>query len=332
MSARRLLTLTLALLAGAVFLLENGRPQPPTPEPPSIPTRDPEPRFPTGWIDDPEAVREVVSQLGGGRFSETAAFASAGDGPEDVFLWESCREVTGDVLPARDQKSVGSCVGFAAASAVEHLLCVQIADGSGEAYRDLAPEVIYGGSRVEIGGGRVGGDGSVGAWAARFVTVYGVVPRGIFGRHDLRFYDEARCRELGRVGLSMELVAAAKEHPVRGVTRVLSWAECRSAVRNRYPVMVCSSQGFGLERDADGFCPPRGTWYHPMAIVGVRGGKRPGAFLLNSWGPRAHSGPRFPADAPEAGFWCDADVLERMLRQGDSWAFSRVAGFPVGDR
>jgi hypothetical protein len=65
-----------------------------------------------------------------------------------------------------------------------------------------------------------------------------------------------------------------------------------------------------------------------MAVVGVRGGKRPGGFLLNSWGPDAHSGPRVPPDAPVAGFWCDAATLDRMLRQGDSWAFSRVAGFP----
>ena len=41
----------------------------------------------------------------------------------------------------------------------------------------LSPEVIYGGSRVEIGGGRIRGDGSIGAWAARWVRDYGVVPR-----------------------------------------------------------------------------------------------------------------------------------------------------------
>ena len=66
-----------------------------------------------------------------------------------------------------------------------------------------------------------------------------------------------------------------------------------------------------------------------MAVIGVRGGERPGGFLLNSWGPEAHRGPRYPADAPGCGFWADADVLDRMLAQGDSWAFSRFVGFPA---
>ena len=70
-----------------------------------------------------------------------------------------------------------------------------------------------------------------------------------------------------------------------GVANVRSWDECRAAIRNGYPVLVCSDQGFAMERDDDGFCNPRGTWYHAMAVIGVRGGERPGGFLLNSWGP-----------------------------------------------
>jgi len=50
--------------------------------------------------------------------------------------------------------------------------------------------------------------------------------------------------------------------------------------------------------------------------------------LLNSWGGLAHSGPSGAGDPSTAGFWADADVVDRMLRQGDSWAFSRVSGFP----
>lgn len=325
MSARKLLVL-LAAVAGAIALALSNylKPADPLPPPPVG-----EPPLHAGWIDDPAAVEETIAAMKYGRFRDTPAFASPAELPDDVFLWDACRTATGDVLPARDQKSVGSCVGFAAASAVEHLLCVQIAGGADdEVFRDLAQEVIYGGSRVEIGGGRVRGDGSVGAWAARFVSEYGVVPRGVFGKHDLRAYTEARCREYGRSGVPDDLEPLAKEHPVRGVARVLTWDECRSAVRNGYPVMVCSSQGFGMRRDAAGFCPPRGVWYHAMAVVGVRGNPRPGAFLLNSWGPNAHTGPRFPPDAPEAGFWVDAAVIDRMLGQGDSWAFSRAKGFP----
>jgi hypothetical protein len=66
-----------------------------------------------------------------------------------------------------------------------------------------------------------------------------------------------------------------------------------------------------------------------MAIVGVRGGGRPGAFLLNSWGGSAHRGPVGLGNPSPAGFWADAAVVDRMLKQGDSWAFSGFAGFPA---
>ncbi|MFO0806493.1 MAG: hypothetical protein U0791_25590 [Gemmataceae bacterium] len=277
-----------------------------------------------GWIDDPEAVKEHRT----GRFCDTEAFAAPYSGPDDVFLWDACRTVTGDVLPPRDQRSVGSCVAFGTASAIEHLLCVQIANGTGEEYRDLAQEVIYGGSRVEIGGGTIRGDGSIGAWAARFATEYGVIARGQHGSHDLRAYDEARCREYGRRGVPDELEPLAKRHPVKSTSNVRSWDECRAAIRNGYPIAVCSSQGFTMTRDADGFCRPSGTWMHCLAIVGIRGGARPGAFLLNSWGPNAHTGPRGPGDPSPAGFWADAKTVDRMLKQGDSWAFSAAVGFP----
>ena len=59
------------------------------------------------------------------------------------------------------------------------------------------------------------------------------------------------------------------------------------------------------------------------------GGARPGAFCLNNWGDQAHTGPTFPGDAPVAGFWVDAAVVERMVKQGDSFALSDAVGFPV---
>jgi hypothetical protein len=325
MCTRKLATFTLlvaSIAAASVFWSSNSG-FTPTAHPASS---DPPRHF--GWIDDPDAVRECVAAMDCRPFRTTAAFAAPWEGPDDVFLWDAARQATGAVLPPRDQKAVGACVGFATASAIEYLLCAQITNGAEEAYRDLAQEIIYGGSRVEIGGGRVRGDGSVGAWAAKWVKDYGVVARGIHGRYDLRLYDEARCRAFGRKGVPTELEQLAREHPVRGVARVQSWEECRAAIRNHYPVVVCSSQGFTMERDADGFCNPKGTWYHAMAVIGVRGGDRPGGFLLNSWGPDAHSGPRYPENAPACGFWADAAVLDRMLKQGDSWSFSEAVGFP----
>ena len=313
--------LVAALLAGVAafvgYLLNEY--QKPTP------VADPPPRA-FGWVRDPAA---VAAALDTPPFAATEAFRAAYFGPDDVFLWDACRAVTGDLLPPRDQGQVGCCVGFGVAAAVEHLQCVQIAAGDKTRYRDLAPEVIYAGSRVEVGGGRIPGDGSVGAWAARFVRDWGVVPRGVHGSADLSRYDEGQCRRLGADGLSRELEAQARLHPVKAVAKVTTWAEAQAAIRNGYPLAVCSGQGFAMTRDADGFCRPQGSWPHCMALVGVRGGSRPGGFLLNSWGPDAHTGPRGAGDGSPAGFWADAAVLQRMLGDGDSWAFSGVVGFPA---
>ena len=168
-----------------------------------------------------------------------------------------------------------------------------------------------------------------GAWAAQFVQQFGVVPRGSFPALDLRIYDERLCRDLGRRGVPAELIPVAKKHPVQAIASVKSWTEARAAVRNGYPIAVCSSQGFTRTRDADGFCQPSGVWMHCMALVGIRGGSRPGGFLVNSWGPTAHTGPGGPGSPSPAGFWADAAVLDRMLGEGDSWAFSGFAGFPA---
>jgi hypothetical protein len=283
-----------------------------------------------GWVRDPAAAESIASNLPCPHFKDTEAFRDDdAAGPEDVFLWDACRKVTGDLLPPRDQGSVGACVGFGTAAAVEHLSCVQVASDPNETFRELAPEIIYAGSRVEIGGGHIRGDGSVGAWAAQFVHDYGVLPRDNYPRLDLSKFDPKQCRRLGNTGVPADLEPLTKQHPVRAITSVRSFDECRAAIRNGYPMIVCSSQGFTMARDAEGFCQPQGTWMHCLAIVGVRGGPRPGAFLLNSWGGSAHRGPGGLGHPSPAGFWADADVVDRMLREGDSWAFSQFAGFPA---
>ena len=316
---------TLTAIAGLLLALSG-----PAPAPIPVPVvGGPFAPRATGWVPDAKAVESFRTRHAVPEFTDTEAGREVSRAAGDVYLWEACRRVTGDVLPARNQGQVGCCVGFGTTAAIEHLMCVELAAESepGRSFKPVAPEAVYAGSRVQVGGGRIRGDGSVGAWAAEFVRSYGVVPRGKYASVDLSRYDENTCRRLGSAGLSSELVALARENPVKGVARVGRFAEAQKAIENGYPVAVCSSQGFAMTRDRNGFCAPRGTWYHCMALVGVRGGPRPGGFLLNSWGPDAHTGPRDPADAPVAGFWADAGVLDRMLAEGDSWAFSGFDGF-----
>lgn len=292
------------------------------------------PRYTQGWIRDDDAVKAVRGTLAIKSFSDTEAgketdvFGTA----EEAFLWNAQRKVTGDILPPYNQGSVGSCVSFGTAYACETSLCMAIFEwdratrGPPPEFRTFAREVIYGGSRVEVGGGRIRGDGSVGAWAARFVNEWGNLPRGVYGRYDLTRYSESICREFGRSGVPNELEPECKKYPVQNVTQILNATEARKALANGYGIAVCSGQGFSMQRDRDGFCRPQGSWAHCMAIDGYQSERR-GFHIRNSWGDNAHTGPVGKGNPSTAGFWADEAVVDRMLREGDSWAFSGVGGF-----
>lgn len=282
-----------------------------------------------GWIRDPEAVAAVLQALPQPLFAE--AGAALLDTPErDVFLWDAAKHVIGDHLPAHDQDGVGCCVGEGFSSAVEYLQCVEIAlGGEPDLFEPICSEAVYALSRVEIGGGRLIGDGSVGAWAARAVCEYGVLPRMRFGAYDLESFDPERARDWGRHGLPDNLEPDARLHPVQTVSLVRSFTEARAAIAHGYPVAVCSDQGFTLERDADGFCLPRGRWGHCMCFIGVTNGRRPGLCCLQSWGPNVPTGPMGLGDPPPWSFWVDAEIADRMLAEGDSWALSAFVGFPA---
>jgi hypothetical protein len=285
----------------------------------------------TGWVPDPAAVEETVKASAIPDFADTPA-GKAAQGHAEAFLWRAVRSVAGlpeNSYPNINQRDVGCCVGCGFKHAVDILLANQILSGQQATWKPVSAEVIYGGSRVEIGGGRIRGDGSVGAWAAKWVSRYGVVPMGKVGTIDLSTFDPYRARVFGARGVPDDIEAVAKESPVKGAALVRSWTDVKRAIAQGYPVAVCSDQGFTMTRDRDGFARPSGTWYHCMAIIGVRSAPRDGAFVLNSWGDRAHTGPVYPPDQPPAGFWADAQTVDRMVAQGDSYALSDAVGFPA---
>jgi hypothetical protein len=287
--------------------------------------------YATGWTFDAETVAANLDREKTLQFGDTPA-GKAALGDEDVFLWEAVRKVNNrgpPWYPNVNQGTVGSCVGAGNKHGCDVVQATAIINGSRAVWKPASVEAIYGGSRVEVGGGKIRGDGSVGAWAAKWLSDRGgMLPMEKIGNHDLTTYSPERAREWGRTGVPDDLEAKAKEHPVKGAALVRSWADVKRAISQGYPVPVCSDQGFTMTRDADGFAKPSGSWAHCMCLIGIRGGSRPGAFCLNSWGDKAHTGPVWPPDAPVAGFWIDAAVVDRMVRQGDSFALSDVVGFP----
>lgn len=294
-------------------------------------------QYGTGWVQDPQVVEAFRATLAVPDFADTpAGQAAMGDAPSSVYLWQSIRTVTGKDPPIFNQGQVGSCVSFGTSRAYEASLAVQITLGDRFVWTPLVEEVVYGGSRVEVGGGRLRGDGSFGAWGAAWVSKWGGLPRGTYtvdGKtYDLRAYNEIRCREWGQRGVPDELEPEAKKYPAGDVAQVKSWAEAKKALAQGYGVQVCSDQGFAMVRDKNGVAKASGSWAHCMCLDGYyideNTGKEYG-HIQNSWGPNAHTGPVGFGEPPTSGFWAESAVVNRMLATGDSWAIAAVKGFPA---
>ncbi len=164
-----------------------------------------------------------------------------------------------------------------------------------ERFEQTATEAIYGMSRVDIGGlTPKDDDGAVGAWAAQAVSTLGTISRDLVGP-----YSGQRAKKWGGKGVPHDLAVHAAAHKVHTVSLVKTYDELADAIANGYPVSVCSNQGFTLERDAEGFCAPEDNWAHCMLFVGIRGGARPGACILQSWGNDVPAGPRSTRSTPE---------------------------------
>lgn len=291
-------------------------------------------RFAQGWVNDQDAVRAVSQTLRFPVFANTPAGAVE-EVPDSYYCWDLAKAALGRHVPTRDQKSVGSCVAFGSACAVEYGICAQIvtANRAGQPppeFKDVAQEIIYGGSRVQIGGGRIRGDGSVGAWAAQWVQKYGSVARGKYDGYDLSAYSESTCRRMGDAGCPRPLEPEAKKYPTRSISQVRTTAEAKKALASGYPVTIASDVGFGSRgpytRNAKGQLRASGSWAHQMCLIGYD--RDSGFYCMNSWGENWVGGPPGPGNPPPGGFYIEEGTVQRMLSQNDSWAYGDQVGFP----
>lgn len=283
-----------------------------------------------GWVDDPKSVELIMETLPFPVFQDVWSPIKDTGKNKTVLLYEIIRKVAPS-YPMRKQ-TIGDCVSHGAAYAVDAIKAVDIYlhKEFEEWIGETATEDIYGGSRVQIGGGRISGDGSIGAWAARYVSEYGALARQKYGEFDLSVYNGGKARSWGRrgVGVPGGLLDIARNHPVEVVSKVSTYEEVRDLVANGYAITIASMQGFSSSRDSEGFAKPQGSWAHQMSILAIDDEyKRPGVCVQNSWGPNWISGPK-RNNQPDGSFWVDADEIERrILKKGDSWAFSGYKGF-----
>jgi hypothetical protein len=224
---------------------------------------------------------------------------------------------------AMSQGSTGSCVGCATAKALE------LMHG-----RQYSPEWLYGGSRKHFQAHYNPFAGSFVGWAAQMVKDVGALPSkdySVMG-DDLRVYSPSRARRWQR-GPPDTYQTLASEYR-SGFVKIETWEQLRDSIANEVPVIVGSQVGFGSKsgarRSRSGMLRSRwwSRWNHAMVFCGVSDGVSKRALLLNSWGIRWISGPKWLGDEPDGSFWISKRDAEKMLSYGDAYAILPIPGEP----
>jgi hypothetical protein len=240
---------------------------------------------------------------------------------ENVLLYKAFWNVL-QRDPGYPEQTIGDCVGFGHGHGHDLLQCVEIGLGSVHQYAETDTEFIYAASR-EIADILGTDDGSYGAAAVKAMTHIGMISRDMAFPSNV--YSGDRAKAWGATGPPQALEVKAAAFKLGAAAMVTTWDELVAAISNGYPVTICTDQGFVLTRDAQGFCAAKDKWGHCMVIAGVRF-DRPGACILQSWGPDVPDGPT-SLGQPLWSFWAERAVVETILAEGDSWALSKSPGF-----
>lgn len=276
----------------------------------------------TGWLGIDEVQRAVASEFPG-LAAVAPRLMTAPYGTDPVLLYKAWRDVLGKD-PAYPAQQIGDCVSFGHGHANDLLQCLELVLGDGDSgeYAETDTEFIYATSR-EVAGILGRGDGSYGSAAIKAMTTLGVVSREMLGSDGA--YSGSRAKSWGRTGAPADAKAKAAAFKLGGGALVRTWDELVAALRNGYPVTICTARGFNMTRDAQGFCRMQGRWGHCMFVAGVRF-DREGACVVQSWGPDTPGG-TLALDQPTFSFWADRSAIESILGEGDSWAISKAPDF-----
>lgn len=248
-------------------------------------------------------------------------------GVTGVFLWNDEHERLGVV--GADHQKRGTCVGRGTYRAIQQSYSYAITSGTEYGVPvKIAYEPIYIGSREVVGKGRLRGDGSIGAWAARWVSEYGVVARARYAGVDLSEDNESYSVNTKRVGA--DIIAEGKLHTV-AAHRCRTADDICDAIAGGYGVARCHSTLYG-NRDQNGESQPSREGAHCQAIVGVytRPDGSTGLVEQQSWGASTPGGPSTlatrggPVELPAGCYGIKTSDLTYATKKSqwwEAWAF-----------
>ena len=307
---------------------------------------------PGGCILDEKVKEQVWSMLPFNNVMGAAPDFLSADDDADIFLFDAEAEYL-KVLAEADidviWKMSGSyllnhhqtrsdCTSHGAAGAMEDEQMVEIMwRGTAAEFKPICTEPLYGGAVVTI----MGWTGDNGAYTnapLKYAIDYGFLPRGVYGSYDLTNYNDNLVLQFCRNGVPSILLEPQSEMRLRTIVPVHSYEEGSAFLRQGYSVVGGSNQGFSMTRDKDGFCKPQGSWAHCTRFRGRRTGRRPGWAYGQSWGAGVPGGPKNITldsgrvlELPEGTFFVDPDTINRMIRQGEFYAVSKMDSFKTLD-
>jgi len=291
---------------------------------------------PTGWIQEPATVDAVTVEMGGNNalFSSTPlkgyANRQIAKGQTGVFPHLAEKKLFGRLLAAFHQRR-GTCVGQGTTRAIQDSLFYQIANrGMVSDVVELVVAYIYAGSRVQIGGGRISGDGSIGAWAAKFASLYGILARREYDRYDLSKPREDLAVNWGAPGRGVpsELLEIGKQIDVRAY-RCTTQDDIVDAAWAGFGLAFCGNRTYG-SKNKHGISRLSQSANHCTEAVGACIGTSGGILIggQQSWGQNSPSGTNtltYKGGQVElrAGmcFVPVEDYWNQVRNSGEMWAF-----------
>ena len=224
-----------------------------------------------GWIKDYEETQSIIEK---NDYQDIENYPVNGSGVgKRVILTEAFGKLPYPSSIPRYRQNADDCVSMAFAMAVSTLMAVRIVTGQNQNYiSDVATEPIHGGSRVEVNPGYIKCEdrGAIPAHAVQWLEEWGILLRRKYDDIDLTDYSDRRAIDWQCTGVPDELEDLAREHPVKQVALVKSYAAARDALANGYPVTLGSKFGFNYYRDDNGFSSiAQRSVNHYLCLIGI---------------------------------------------------------------
>lgn len=256
-----------------------------------------------------------------GLYQTYPALQGRWDGKTTICHHNAARRVLGRDL-APHQQPRGTCGGRAGSRGLELLQCVLIAAGKRAKFKYVSHAWPYYLARREAG--MLGpSDGVPGGSIAEVLSKYGALTRDECGdREQAGERSDDLAVKWGRGAMPRDEVAQfealARDNIVTARVRVRSAAELADGLAGG-GIGICSDdQGYEMQRDGEGFCRPRGVWYHYHVRSGVGVSPRGRKYFAydQSWGKNCPTGPVLPG-WPDNCFAVDWDVQDAKCRSGE---------------